>query len=142
MKKINFTHKLVLILMLTIFINTLMVSVVNADYDPTAGVTTGDSASNIPKFESPLENPDNYKPGQLNSSPVTTKVTSKIVKWIRDIGVIVGVLMLTLVGFKYMLASGADEKAQYKETLVPIVIGAVMLLGSIGLIITIARLFD
>lgn len=41
-----------------------------------------------------------------------------------------------------MLAGAAEEKAQYKETLVPIVIGVVMLLGSITLIVSIAKLFD
>lgn len=139
MKKINFTQKLVLILMLTILVNMLMVSNINADYNPTA--TTGEGSSSIPKFDSPIGNPDGYSP-EYQKMTVTSKIVGTIIKWIRNMGVIVGVLVLTIIGIKYMLAGAAEEKAQYKETLVPVVIGVVMLLGSITLISAIATLME
>lgn len=139
MKKINLAQKLVLILVLTILINILIISKVNADYDPTA--ITGEGSSSIPKFDSPIDRPNEYSP-EYQKMTVTSKIVGTIVKWIRNIGVIVGVLILTIIGVKYMLAGAAEEKAQYKESLVPVVIGVVMLLGSITLISTIAKLME
>ena len=139
MRKVNFIQKLVLILMLTILINMLMVPIVNADYDPTATVQY--SNQQLPKFESPIDNPNEYSP-EYQKMTVTSKIVGTIVKWLRNIGVIVGVLVLTIIGVKYMLAGAAEEKAQYKESLVPVVIGVVMLLGSITLISTIAKLME
>ena len=134
---IRFNQKLLIILICTILANIIMFSTINfADDLPQA------QKADIPAMDSPIENPDSYKPTSTSNSPVTTKITAKIVGWLRSLGVIVGVLALTLIGFKYMLASGADEKAQYKETLIPVVIGVVMLLGSIALITTIAGVFD
>lgn len=48
--------------------------------------------------------------------------------WIRFIGIIVSVLALVIIGIKYMLAS-IDEKAEYKKTMIPYIIGCFMLMG-------------
>ena len=61
--------------------------------------------------------------------------------WIRFIGIIVSVLALVVIGIKYMLGS-IDEKAEYKKTMIPYVIGCFMLMGVsilIGLIEEIAK---
>ncbi len=139
MKKVDFIQKLVLILVLTILANILMVSNVNAEYDPTG--TVQESGPQLPKFKSPIDNPEEYSP-EVENTTVTSKIVATIVKWLRNIGVIVGVLVLTIIGVKYMLAGAAEEKAQYKESLVPVVIGVVMLLGSITLISAIAKLME
>lgn len=135
---IRFNQKLLIILILTILINIIMFSTINLADD----LPQPDTAE-IQTMPSPIgSGADEYKPTSTSNSPAVTSMTAKIVKWIRNLGAIVGALVLTLIGFKYMLASSADEKAQYKETLVPVLIGAVMLIGSLSLIITIAKLFD
>lgn len=132
--ELKITRKMLIVLIITIITNIMILPTVNFADDTTQ--------EEMPEMVSPLEHPDSYNPGSIPDSPVTTKLTAKIVNWIRNIGVIVGVLVLTIIGVKYMLAAGAEEKAQYKETLMPVVIGVVMLLGSLALISAIAGLFD
>ena len=58
-----------------------------------------------------------------------SKMAGKIIKWIRNVAVIAGVLILTVLGFKYMLGS-AEEKADYKKSLVPLVVGIVVIMAA------------
>lgn len=78
----------------------------------------------------PTLNPDKYKPGSAESSKLQGKV-GPILGAIRNVGVVVAVLILMVIGLKYMLGS-VEEKANYKQTLFPYLIGAIVLLmGSI-----------
>ena len=74
-------------------------------------------------------NPSDYDPsnGGLSASDKNAikKKTGIILGWLRNISVIVSVIAIMVVGLKYILAS-VDERAKYKETLIPIVIGAIM----------------
>ena len=45
---------------------------------------------------------------------------------IRTVGVVLSVLMLIVIGIKYMLGS-TEEKAEYKKSLMPYVIGAAII---------------
>ena len=47
-----------------------------------------------------------------------------VIQWI---GIIVGVVMIIWVGIKYLMA-GAGEKAKAKETLVPMLVGAALVI--------------
>lgn len=60
-------------------------------------------------------------------------MAANIIKWIRNIAVIAGVLLLTIIGFKYMLGS-AEEKADYKKSLIPLVVGILVVMGSTVLV--------
>lgn len=48
---------------------------------------------------------------------------NSIVKIISTLGVVISVVMLIILGIKYMMGS-VEEKAEYKKTLMPYVIGA------------------
>lgn len=52
----------------------------------------------------------------------------KIVGFIQVIGTIISVAMLTVIGIKYVLGS-AEEKAEYKKSLKPYLIGAILIFG-------------
>lgn len=52
-----------------------------------------------------------------------TNIGNSIVAIITTIGIVVSVIVLIVLGIKYMLGS-AEEKAEYKKTLLPYVIGA------------------
>lgn len=56
-------------------------------------------------------------------------VGNKIVGIIKVIGIIASVAIIMVVGIKYMMGS-AEEKAEYKKTLIPLVIGAILLFGA------------
>ncbi len=67
-------------------------------------------------------------PAAPSSGSVETKVV-KVLGVIQWIGYIVAIGMLIWVGIKYV-TSGAGEKAKAKETLIPIVVGAVLIAGA------------
>lgn len=48
---------------------------------------------------------------------------------IQSIGSILSVLALVVIGIKYMLGS-AEEKANYKQTMIPYIIGIILVFAS------------
>lgn len=72
-----------------------------------------------------LGNLDNYKGTNASSDTLKSKANN-ILGLIQIVGVIVSVVMLMAIGIKYMLGS-VEEKAEYKETLKPYIIGAFVL---------------
>ena len=69
-----------------------------------------------------LGNLKNYK-GSASSSKGLTSRVGKILGVIKVIGTVVSVATLMVIGIKYMIGS-VEEKAEYKKTLVPYIIGA------------------
>ena len=59
-------------------------------------------------------------------------VGKNILGIIRVIGTLIAVGALMILGIKYMLGS-AEEKAEYKKTMIPYVIGAVLLFAAVNL---------
>lgn len=75
----------------------------------------------------PITNPDAYKPS-VNEKSNNTKlieIVNSIIGAVRVLGSAVAVITLMVLGIKYMMAS-AGEKATYKETMGPYLIGAIM----------------
>ncbi len=76
----------------------------------------------------PLTDPDFYKPsGDLTASG--SKLIDKgniIIGAMQVIGTVVSIISIMVIGLKYMMGS-TEEKASYKETMIPYIIGAVML---------------
>ena len=76
----------------------------------------------------PIDNPDYFDPSgsqvDIGASRIQDKANS-IIGIIRNIGVVVSVLTLVVLGIKYMLGS-IEEKAEYKKTMIPYLVGAVM----------------
>lgn len=75
----------------------------------------------------------NYYTEQINSteSKGTDKISSigkRIIGLLRGAGTVVSVIVLIAIGIKYMIGS-VEEKATYKQTLLPYVIGAVFVFG-------------
>ena len=73
-------------------------------------------------------NPDDVKPNDLTTSDMGTFAgkIGGISGAIRTVGVAISVVMLAVIGIKYMLAS-ASEKANYKTSMIPYIIGAVLI---------------
>ena len=70
-----------------------------------------------------------YKPN--DDSSLSTKINNKaevIIGNIRAIGTLVSVGALIVIGIKYMLGS-VEEKAEYKKTMIPYLIGAFLVFG-------------
>ena len=52
-----------------------------------------------------------------------------IVTIMQTVGIVVAVVVLLVIGIKYMIGS-AEEKAEYKKTMIPYIIGAILLFAS------------
>lgn len=89
----------------------------------------------IPCASNAIENPDDYRPNELQASDVARFETyaGRVAGFIQIIGTIVSIGALMVIGIKYMISS-AEEKAEFKERLFPYVIGAILLFGASNLV--------
>lgn len=91
-------------------------------------------------------NPNDYKPN--STTDVTGAVqfqryANTIIGTIQVVGSITSVIALVVMGIRYVLGS-VEEKAEYKKTMKPYVIGAVMVFGItniLGIVPDIMRAF-
>lgn len=86
-------------------------------------------------FTDPTTNANSYKPADLTTADTgeLTTMAGTIIGIVRNIGVVLGVIFLTVLGLRYMFASIA-EKAEYKETMMPYVLGAILLMAGTVLV--------
>lgn len=54
---------------------------------------------------------------------------NKIMGLVQGVGIGIAVIILVVLGIKYMMGS-AEEKAEYKKTMIPYVVGAVLIGGA------------
>lgn len=52
-----------------------------------------------------------------------------IVTIMQTVGIVVAVVILLVIGIKYMIGS-AEEKAEYKKTMIPYIVGAILIFAS------------
>lgn len=62
-----------------------------------------------------------------------TKVGNNIVTIIHVVGIVIAVIVLLVIGIKYMMGS-ASEKAEYKKTMIPYIVGAVLIFAGTSLV--------
>lgn len=86
-------------------------------------------------FTDVLENIGNYKPTDLDIATATKVegITSKILTAVTDVGMVMAILILAILGIKYMLGS-VEERAEYKKDLIPYLIGAGLLFGILSFV--------
>lgn len=86
-------------------------------------------------------NPDNYKPGELTSNDyyVPFKFAGTILNAITIVGVVISITMVMVLGMKYMTGS-LEERAEYKQTMKPMLIGAILLFCSSTIVSIIYKL--
>lgn len=132
---------------ITVFIITLgtilMSSVVNAghiiaDTYEQNTVKLADTLSSIDAI-----NPANYqdKIGNVTNATSLRDMGNIIIGIIQFVGSAVSVIALIVIGIKYMMGS-LEEKAQYKETMKPYIIGAFLVFGVSNLIGIIASIAE
>lgn len=111
MKK--FLKSLFIILMLA------MVLVLSVQPITLAAEETGTSSA-----ATTIDNLENKKGG--NIPPEVTDVGGTIINWIWGISIVVAVIVLMIIGLKFIIGS-TEEKAKYKESLIPLVVGILIL---------------
>lgn len=107
------------------------------------GGVTGNVSGQIQKdIQSPIDNPDYYAPSSSESTTGTShikKIGNSIIGSIRLIGSVLSVLVLMILGIKYMMGS-VEEKAEYKKTMMPYVIGVIMVFGITNILSIVIKL--
>lgn len=79
--------------------------------------------------------PSDYKPGELSNveTELIFNKTGVILAAIRNISIVTSVIVLMVIGVKYILGS-VEEKASYKETMVPYIIGCILATSGIVIV--------
>ena len=67
-----------------------------------------------------------------NATNSTYKIGNEILGILQTVGILLSVACLMVLGIKYMMGS-AEEKAEYKKTFIPYIIGAVLLFAASSL---------
>ena len=89
----------------------------------------------------PLEDPNSFKPGNISSEDanVITGRVNSIIGVIVTVGVIISAITLCILGIKYMVGS-VEERAEHKKTMIPYIIGAVLLFAASSVVGIIANI--
>lgn len=64
-----------------------------------------------------------------NKPTQVTELGKTIVTIMQTVGIVVAIVVLLVLGIKYMMGS-AEEKAEYKKTLLPYIIGAALVFAA------------
>jgi len=75
-------------------------------------------------------NPEYYKPSYqaVNEKSDAMVIASKIISVVSIVAGIIFVTTILLLGIRYMIGS-LEEKASYKKTMVPVLIGGILIFG-------------
>lgn len=76
-------------------------------------------------------NPNDFRPGTPTTSDLGEglDLAQKIVSVINVVGTIISVTMVMTLGIKYMVGS-VEQRAEYKKTMIPLLVGAILLFGT------------
>lgn len=80
-------------------------------------------------FASSLINPGDLTGEGTQGGEEVQTLGNQIIGIVTMIGIVVSVLVLVILGIKYMIGS-AQEKAEYKKTMIPYVIGAILVFAA------------
>ncbi len=62
----------------------------------------------------------------VTGSAEITSLGKSIVGILQTVGIVLSVVVLIIIGIKYMMGS-AEEKAEYKKTMIPYIVGAALI---------------
>ena len=84
---------------------------------------------------------DDFNPYEYDPTSTTSEGDTKLlaIGQIQLIGSVVSVIAIIIIGIRYMLGS-VEEKAQYKETMTPYLIGAVLVFGITNVLAIVSEL--
>lgn len=111
---------MVVVIIIMIFTLLSVVYEVKADFNP----------GNIINKVGTEANTVNVDTTSLNSK------AGKILAYIRNIAVIAGVIIITILGVKYMTGS-LEEKAEYKKSFIPLIVGIIVIMAATAIATTI-----
>ena len=105
--------------------------------------TVGVTVSNVYAADGGIIQPGEIKADYGNGSQnkEVLEIAGKVMGLIRNIAVIGGVLLLMILGIKYMMGS-VEEKADYKKSLVPLIVGIIVVMAATQIMTMIFGFFN
>lgn len=73
--------------------------------------------------------PGSFTPTNPTDTKQLTDLGGSIIGVVRTVGVLIAVVVLLILGIKYMMGS-AEEKADYKKSMIPYIVGAVLVFAA------------
>lgn len=64
-----------------------------------------------------------------NADPTILKIGNTVLTIVTNVGMILAVVLVAILGIKYMMGS-TEEKAEYKKSMLPYLVGAVLVFGA------------
>ncbi len=86
-------------------------------------------SNNVFAAESSPINPSDITANENLDTGDALTLAKKVATWIRNIAVIAAVIIIMVIGVKYILGS-VEEKAEYKKTFIPLIIGIVLVVAA------------
>ena len=108
----NKTMKILSIVLMAV----MLVASISTISMATSGVNAKDIASSLTGTKS-------------DAQDQVTNIGNQIIGILTTVGVVVAVVVLLILGIKYMMGS-ASEKAEYKKTMIPYLVGAILIFGA------------
>lgn len=65
-------------------------------------------------------------PADTNGISGVNEIANTVINWLWIISIIVTIIVLMVIGLKYIIGS-TQEKAEYKKSLIPLVVGALLI---------------
>ncbi len=110
----NRTIKIISVLLMAVM---LVMSISNITYAASDILTNLSDATNLTNVDTD---------GTLKDK------AGRLLSVIQYIGILGGALVLAVLGIKYMLGS-VEEKAEYKKSFIPLIVGAVVVMGAVSI---------
>ena len=80
-------------------------------------------------------------PNNVSGAQQITKLGGTIVGILQVLGIVVAVVVLLVIGIKYMMGS-AEEKAEYKKVMIPYIVGALLIFASTTIVNVVYNMFS
>lgn len=93
--------------------------VVFAEEETSAATSAGKAQSTISDLEKKIST-------DTTDTSAANEIGATIINWIWGISIVVAVVVLMIIGLKFILGS-TSEKAEYKKSLIPVVVGVLIL---------------
>ena len=110
----------------------LVMSFSNIAFASGSASTAGDIGGVIDKINDSAND-------KINDDSGVANLGGQIVGIIQVVGIVVAVVILLVLGIKYMTGS-AQEKAEYKKTMIPYIIGAILIFAASTIVNVISNL--
>lgn len=77
--------------------------------------------------------PDSYKPGEISDAGELIAKGNELIGILQLVGSFLSIIVLVILGIKYMLGS-VEDRAEYKKTMWPYLVGAILVFATTNLL--------